>query len=449
MSVPAPKPEPPNAGPNAGSRCDSAVADCPVHCPKIEIEINDTATTTDDLVPIKCLIPAGAETIRCRIRAVGGAAPSNTVVLTNPDHRLRFPGDADTMKTIDLPKDGSWSEFEISGATGSAVLNDAIIEVHCDTAAGALLAKKPVTVFWFDDVHIDVTAAGKYEVFADMQFRVMGKPAVFLKARARIRPEGVDGGAPQIRDLRVGIMQNSLPPNDKEPRRRRVLYGPPTMEWLPDVKPKTRVKLPAQWYRTHATNKISNDSMPEAAPFYALPPEKKGSKKSAPAKSPLGTKDGGITESQDDPGTPLRGALKVRVTDGSGNSAIKEPVKDDSGLSVESGPVIGGSGKTLGTATYPFQRVTHKQKFFTWAAIFNVKTKAFCCLRQRGWTLDLDSGDPKKLEAVPDAADTAPTVAPVTDPPFSNDLNEDPQNWSNGPVPGATVDAVSPEAEGP
>jgi hypothetical protein len=437
MSLPVPnKPKPPNAG----SSCDNTTIECKLHCPKVEIQINRTSTTTDDLVPIKCLIPAGAATTPCRIRAVGGPAPSNTVVLTNPDHRLRFPGDADTLLTIDLPTDGSWADFEISGASGSAALKDAIIEVHCATAAGALLAKTAATVFWFDDAHIDVKVGGKYEVFADMMFRVMGQPAVHLRASARIRPAGVDCTAPQIRDLRVGIVQNSFPPNGSEPRSRKVLYGPPVMEWLPETQARTRVKLPAQWHRTQEIKQITNDSTEAAAPFYALPPAVKGSTKPALPKPPVGCKGGGSTESQDDPGTPLHGSLKVRVTDGSGHAAETEPVTTDAGKKLEVAPVIGGKGKTLGTAIYPYQRVFHKEKFITWAVIFNVTTKAFCCLRQRAWTLDLDSADPSHAEAVPDSADAEPTVVPVTDPPFSNDLNEDPRYWTTGPIPGPTIE---------
>jgi hypothetical protein len=394
----------------------------------VEIQINHTVTTTDDLVPIKSLKPA--------------CASSNSVVLTNPDHRLRFPGDADTMLTIDLPTDGSWSNFEISGASGSAALKDAIIEVHCETEAGALLAKKPVTVFWFDG-HMDITVGGKYEAFADLKFTVLGNPAVHLKASAQIKPDGVDCAAPQIKDLRVGIMQNSFPPDGSKARIRKVLFGPPDMDWLVQTKAGTAVKLPAQWHRTQEISQISNDSDPAAAPFYNLPPAT-GSTKPTQPKPPIGCKGGGSTESQDNPGTEL-GTIKVRVTDGSGGKPETEPVTDEFGKQLETAPVIGGTGTTLGTAVYPFQRVFHKEKWITWAVIFNLTTKAFCVLRQRTWTVNLDSDTSysKHTQAVPDSADAEPTVVPITDPPFSNDLNK--ANWTTGPVSGPTIDRFKPK----
>src|SRR5215469_5172877 len=72
-------------------------------CPPMEIEINNTPTTDDDYVQAKCLFPPGRHQIPCRIRATSRAAKSSTVVLTNPDGRLRFPGDAAVTTTVSVP----------------------------------------------------------------------------------------------------------------------------------------------------------------------------------------------------------------------------------------------------------------------------------------------------------------------------------------------------------
>jgi hypothetical protein len=433
------KPSAPNAGSGAGSSCDNTTIACPLHCPKVEIQINPTLKPPNNLVPIKCLLPAAdGQITQCRIRAVGAGAPTYTVVLTNPDHRLRFPGDADTMLSIDLPPDGSWFDFAVSGVRGSAKLDDAQIEVHCGTAAGSLLAMKPVTVFWLD-AHLDITVGGTYEsAFGDVQFRVVGQPAVSFKASAEIKPKAIDCTAPQIRDLRVGIIQNSMPPDGNKARIRKVLYGPPTMTWLQDAKPGIKVSIPSQWHRTLAIEVISNDSTDATAPFYGLSEGK--DHKPAIHKPPIGCKGGSIAASQDTPGTPLHGSISVRVTDGSGHMAEWEPVTDFFDKKLETAAVIGGKGVTLGTAIYPFQQVIHKEKFITWVVVFNEKTKAFCCLRQRTWILDLDSSDPSRWTAKPDAADAEPTVAPVTDKPFSNILNDHMNNWVTGQVPGASVE---------
>jgi len=412
------------------------------HCGPVEIEINNTPGGTDDLVAIKCLIPAGAATTPCRIRSKSKKAGGFTVVLTNPDHRLRFAENKETLQ-IDVPTDGAWFNFEISGAKGSDKLNDAIIEAHCETDTGDLAGKKPVTVFWFDQTKMEVKADGSYAPDPlDLAYTVLGGFAVTLKASARIRPSGVNCDAPQVKDLRVGIIQNSLPPDGSRSRTRRVVYGPPEIDWDITAPKGAHVKVPAQWERNFATSTASNDAKPDSAPLYALPDGKL-------PKPPDGCKGGGSTDSRDIPGTELGVAIKVRVSDGSGSGDApdREPVSDDAGRGkkLEIAPVINGRGKTLGTARYPFRRVFHKEKFMDWAVIYNVKTKDFCCLRQRTWTLDLDSdsSDVNHKQAVPDSADVEPTATPITTGKLSNEFNADPANWSNGPVAGPTVEIIN------
>src|SRR3954453_20415138 len=82
-----------------------SVVPCPLACPATEIEINNTPAVTDDLVALKCLHPAHRSRVHCRIRATGAPAAAATVVLTNPDGRLRFAGAADTTRTLTLPAD--------------------------------------------------------------------------------------------------------------------------------------------------------------------------------------------------------------------------------------------------------------------------------------------------------------------------------------------------------
>src|SRR5208283_2164692 len=102
------------------------------HCAPVEFEINNTPSTLDDLVSVKCLLPAGAATTPCRIRTKSKKSGGFTVVLTNPDHRLRFGTDKETLR-VDVPAKGAWFNFEISGAKGSDTLNDAVIEAHCES----------------------------------------------------------------------------------------------------------------------------------------------------------------------------------------------------------------------------------------------------------------------------------------------------------------------------
>lgn len=112
---------------------------CPLQCPNMEIEVNNTSTADDDWVQLTC-------TIGCRARAIGNPPCDATVVLTNPDGRLRFPNDADTTKALTLPRNGAWVSFQISGKQSSSAVGDAVIEAHCQQAAGPVVVAQSVTV---------------------------------------------------------------------------------------------------------------------------------------------------------------------------------------------------------------------------------------------------------------------------------------------------------------
>lgn len=117
---------------------------CPLLCPNMEIEIDNTSTIDDDWV-VRCP-HTPRHSVSGRIRAVGSAANDATVVLVNPDGRLRFPNDTDTTRTLTVPRNGSLVTFEISGQTASSATGDAVIEAHCQTATGPVKARKGVTV---------------------------------------------------------------------------------------------------------------------------------------------------------------------------------------------------------------------------------------------------------------------------------------------------------------
>ena len=161
----------------------------------MEIEINDTPATTDDCVQLKCTNPPGRHLIPCRIKVRGPAAQASSVVLTNPDGRLRF-GAADMTATVSVPADGSWAGFQISGEVGSAALNDAVIEAHCKTATGAIVATKTVTVFWYDQEKTTLTVGGSYALVGGV-YTVTGSNAINHAVEARIRPAGVNCTAPK------------------------------------------------------------------------------------------------------------------------------------------------------------------------------------------------------------------------------------------------------------
>jgi hypothetical protein len=409
-------------------------------CPDVEIEINNTSTEKDDLVLLQYPISTMKSVTPCRLRAKSKKGGSFTVVLTSPDGRLHFTGDKKTL-TINVPGGSvDWAEFEITGVKGSDKLADAIIEAHCGTDTGPLVEKKAVTVVWFD-ASMAVQSEDSYSINGN-DFNAQAK-AVTLDAIAGIRPKGVNCNAPQIVDLRVGIIQNSLPfSGGAKGRTRTALYGSPEVYWLPGIPIGTQVQVPLQWQLNFEYASVSNDSSSGSDPLYNVP---KAAQRPLDFDKDLAKPGGcgaGTTESRDNPGIFLGSGAQiwVRVSDGSGkgNAPDKEPVIDDMGKPVraDSDPaVIGGKGDTLGWVKYKVFKATLQQSFMDWAVIINKKTKEFICLRQRGWSLDVDSGK----KAIPDSADKDATALPITQGPFSNQINDNAKNWKTGPVPGKMV----------
>ena len=376
-SVPAPT-TPPSAPPVCP----------PTACPAMEIEINDTPVTTDDLVELKCERPAHRSIVNCRIRATAVCATSSTVVLTNPDGRLRFPNPADTTTTVTVPGDGSWVSFQISGERGSNAIGDAVIEAHCNTATGALKATKPATVFWFDDLRVDITAGGNLTLTGG-NYTVVGANTVDYSVQARIRPAGVDCAAPQVRDLRVGIMQNALAPQLGE-----LTYANPAITWAPGTPRGTIVDVPTTLRETFSQTADANDSEALVAPLYDRP----GQGTTLDANSlqpPIGCAHGRAATSHDNPSTPVPPSLVQ--------------------------PAVTAAGANVGTVRYGVN-YTEASSFLTWLAIFNTTTSEVCALRERTWGLNVDSAAAAPQRATIGAADRAPTRNPITGAPFANDV---------------------------
>ncbi len=328
-------------------------------------------------------------------------------MLTNPDGRLRFPDTADTTKAVILPTDGSWVSFEISGEKGSTAIGDAIIEAHCQTATGDLKGSKPVTVFWFDNVQIKITAGGNYTKSGG-RFTVVGAHAVDYSAQARIRPAGVDCAAPQVTNLRVGILQNGLAGVTG-----RITWDSPTISWNLGVAPGTSVTVPRAMRSTTTQPATANDSATTVAPLYDQP-GKADTIDANSLKPPMGCTGGAAATSNDSPSDSLQPTLVV--------------------------PAQTGAGLVMGTVTYHFKNRTIEGGFTTWAVIFDTVSNEFCALRQRGWSINVDSAGAAPQKASPGASDAPASSDPLTAAPFANTLVNIPANTVTAAVnPAATT----------
>lgn len=373
----------------------------------MEIEINNTSATNDDLVELKCEHPAHRHIVDCRIRATTNCPTSSTVVLTNPDGRLRFPNAGDATTTVTVPGDGSWAAFQISGERGSDAIGDAVIEAHCNTATGDVKARKGVTVFWFDDLHINVTPGGAYASVGG-QFTPTGGNGVNHSAQARIRPAGVDCAAPQIRDLRVGIIQTML----TWPRRRT--WTAPAIAWNAGVAPGTRVTVPTTIRMDRVLPAAANDTAAAVDPLYDQPGKGATTIDANSLKPPNGCAGGAAATSNDSPALAMPATFAV--------------------------PAESPPGTVVGNVTYrTFVRGTLDATFLTWIVIFNVTSNELCALRERNWAVNVTTDGGAGQKATAGAADRAPTRDPVATGRSANDIGNDPANQSTVPVGAATT----------
>lgn len=378
----------------------------PVDSDLLEIEINNTPAVDDDYVRVKCECSHERYRVPCRIRARKPGSQSVTAVLTNPDGRLRFPGDADKTKTVTVPGDGSWVGFEISGEKGSKALNDALIVAHEATASGKVLAQKPTTVFWFDEAKINLTPGGTYGAHGG-QFRTAGQPAIKHSAQAKIKPDGVNCAAPQISVLKVGIMQNDVTRGVGT----ETIWGPPAISWAPGVAAGTQITVPAKFHETSSLPVSANDIAPSVAPLYDQP-GKADTLDPNSLMPPINCRGGRPATSYDTPAMPLSTARTVAARS--------------------------SDGTVVGTLTYPVLSSRVLGSFISWAVIFNTSTQHFCPLRQRGWQVHVDTAATTPQKATAASADAPVSIQPVLTP-TANDLVNDPRNAQSGQLGSETV----------
>lgn len=358
-----------------------------IEIPRIEIQVNNTATFDDDVVQLRCERPVTRYKVNGRARVTGNPPADLTAVLTNPDSRLRFPEEANTSKTLTLPRDGTWVAFEISGQSASAALEDAIIEAHVGSAGGELCGKRKMTVFWFDEGKMDLTAAGAYTVRNTATQRIVENTtglSISFAASARIRPAGIDcTKARQISDLRVSVLQN-INFVDAD------VYDTPAITWNGGVAAGTTVTVPTTITSTTTSGWV-NDTDAASAPVY----------------------DRGATYLQPPVGCPS-------AADATGNDTPRSVAALT--LTV---PARDGTGAAVGSITYQLNRLTSNNSFRTWAVIYNTRDNAVCTVRENTWVINMNSAN--AAAGTPTAGTSAaPANNPITGAPYANDVANDP-----------------------
>jgi hypothetical protein len=337
----------------------------------LDIQINNTVATNDDLVVLNSTHPAHQFNVNCQMRLVGPSVGNVTVALANPDGRLRFPNAGDTGVTLNLDAGGAFSAFVISGAAASAAMGDAVIHVHLNNAAGSEITTKKITVVSFDQGKMKLTQGGNYSIAGGM-FGPAGGIAVSFASSARIRPSGVDCSAPQVTNLRMAIMQESSNFRIED------TYNTPTIAWLGATAAGTTVSVPTTTRNTTtyaaAVAQPVNDGLAGAQPLY--------DKGAGALQPPTGCSGAGTAQSSDGPNQPA-------------NPTFTLPVQV--------------AGVTVGNVTWNnLVNTTRLEHFRTYCVVFDQVTQQFFALREALWDVNVDSaGANQHATANPDADATA------------------------------------------
>lgn len=352
----------------------------------MEIEINNTPETNDDLVQMKSDHPAHRFMVKCRIRTAAPNARSFTVVLTNPDGRLRFPYAVNRTLTLTVPANGAWAEFRVSGQRGSAVIGDAVIEAHCNTSTGPVTATKPMTVFWFDLLKIRLTPTGSYGFVGDW-FTSTGGATTQFAARARIRPAGVDCTVRQVKHLRIAIMQESSNFQTTS------IWGNPARTWAAGCPSGIRLEVPTTITETTSYGagvaQPVRDAYVDACNLYDC------------------------SDHNHIDANSLRKLVGCQAGNGAAYATSSDTPSHQATATVSRNYVAGAT--PVATVTWTRLRATRREHFRTFCVIYNRATKVYSAMRQATWDLNVDSSGaaPQRATAT---ADGPATVDPATGP---------------------------------
>ena len=187
--------------------------------PAIQVDVNSTTATNDDVVRYKSITPAKVFTTPVTITQTNAKFTAGlSVLLSNSDKHLGFDTQVSgataqpTLSLVLLPN--TPNTFYITGASKSSAIGDAIISVADLGDASKVYATKPATVFWFDAAKMSlISTSTPYEVYDDQNktlvyFEPNPFVAVDLYGKAMLTPSGLSTSVPPISLLRVGIVQN-------------------------------------------------------------------------------------------------------------------------------------------------------------------------------------------------------------------------------------------------
>jgi hypothetical protein len=378
--------------------CDQTVIVIPTETsvemlPRVAIEVNHTSSQNDDVVQVQSTIPARRNKVMARARALDNPSQDLSVVITNPDGRLRFPDSGDTTKSLSLPENGAWVDFEISGEIASDSKDDALIEAHCGSASEVVCGRENATVFTFDSASIKVTALGTYQLTDGFggKYQPGNDPTVKYEAQATIKPSGLDCSVAPLKDLRVGILQNI------EGSAHYYRLSDPEVQFAGGAPSGARVTVPDVIELRVTLPDKYNDSNPAVAPLYDRPG---AGTTTIDANSQV--LPGGCGQS-----TPPKATS--RDSPGFENKLRTRALEDTTGAEV---------GQTI---YHRIEQVSILDSFRVWVAVWDMTPSGVTLLRETTWSVDADSSRTAVQKGTSAGSDSAAAISPVIDPPYAKE----------------------------
>lgn len=357
----------------------------PRPAPTVEIQVNNTAAATDDLVLLRSQHPARRPAVSCQIRLTSNETGPVTIVLHDPAGRLLFPAAASV--TLTLPVSKAFVAFQISGQNASAAIGDALVEARVGTVSGPVAGRTPVTVVSFANAQLTLTQGGNYSLTGG-SYSVVGTPAVKFSAKATIQPAGVDCSAPQIKNIRIGLMQELTGGAGWVTRS----WTNPTVVFSAHTSGKSVIEqatVTASKSYTPAVTQPVNDGFAGAFPMYDT-----GQNSATALEPPIGCAGGTAATSDDSPSSAFPATFSV--------------------------PAVAADGSTVGNAIWQNQgHLTRVNHFRTFCVTFDTTSHEFSALRQATWDINLDSALANQHATV--SADAGATADPAATLPQAND----------------------------
>lgn len=389
---------------------------------KMDLDINETRETEDDLVRETVTVSSTSyrNWVKCTLH-IDPSVGLNTFHLSDPDGKVEFfkkavesddDPDNDTVPaaslTLNLDASGDAS-FYITGKSKSTAMKDASIQLRKDDANGLLLMDKELTVYYFDQVGLEITHFGNHYTLAQAAASTnaftyssrlpsdLAVDRVNYSAEARIRPEGIDCNSSPLEHLRIGIAQNAV-------SIWRVYWNNPSLSGAASVVVPTTVKK--EW--TTGSTWFSD------ADFFSAPLYDKN--------NPDGSGDEELTVD----------ARCLQPPKGCNLTPIAAQTHDTPGLS-DRVRISTDSGIQNILVNYELSEVQLIISFRTWTVLYDFESNNIVPLRQRDWSVNTSSivnditwSDPR-MDATEgnapqiDANHNLPIGVPILAPPFFNE----------------------------